>query len=79
MTTGSILLVDDETKILTALASALKAEGHDVVTASSGREAQRLMARRMFDLLVIDNLMPDMTGLDVIRDLTASVPEADRP
>ena len=79
MTTGSILLVDDETKILTALASALKAEGHDVVTASSGREAQRLMARRMFDLLVIDNLMPDMTGLDVIRELTASVPEADRP
>jgi DNA-binding NtrC family response regulator len=79
MTTGSILLVDDETKILTALASALKAEGHDVVTASSGREAQRLMARRLFDLLVIDNLMPDMTGLDVIRELTASVPEADRP
>ncbi|MEX2660818.1 MAG: sigma-54 dependent transcriptional regulator [Vicinamibacterales bacterium] len=79
MTTGSILLVDDETKILTALASALKAEGHDVVTASSGREAQRLLVRRMFDLLVIDNLMPDMTGLDVIRELTASVPEADRP
>jgi DNA-binding NtrC family response regulator len=79
MTTGSILLVDDETKILTALASALKAEGHDVVTASSGREAQRLMARRVFDLLVIDNLMPDMTGLDVIRELTESVPEADRP
>jgi DNA-binding NtrC family response regulator len=79
MTTGSILLVDDETKILTALASALKGEGHDVVTASSGREAHRLMARRMFDLLVIDNLMPDMTGLDVIRELTASVPEADRP
>jgi DNA-binding NtrC family response regulator len=79
MTTGSILLVDDETKILNALAAALKGEGHDVVPASSGREAQRLLARRVFDLLVIDNLMPDMTGLDVIRELTASVPEADRP
>ena len=79
MTTGSILLADDETKILNALASALRGEGHDVVPASTGREAQRLLAHRAFDLLVIDNLMPDMTGLDVIRELVTTVPEAERP
>ena len=33
----------------------------------------------MFDLLVIDNLMPDMTGLDVIRELTAAATEGERP
>jgi two-component system, NtrC family, response regulator PilR len=79
MATGSILLVDDETKILNALASTLRGEGHEVTTASSGREAQRLLAQRVFDLLVIDNLMPDVTGLDVIRELTAASPEGERP
>ena len=37
MTTGSILLVDDETKILNALANALRDEGHEVVATSSAR------------------------------------------
>jgi DNA-binding NtrC family response regulator len=78
MANGSILLVDDEAKILNALASALRAEGHEVATASGGRDAQRLLAQRSFDLLVIDNLMPDVTGLEVIRE-TAAMPEADRP
>ncbi len=77
--TGAILLVDDETKILNALASALRGEGHEVTTAASGREAQRLLTQRVFDLLVIDNLMPDMTGLDVIRELTAAATEGERP
>jgi two-component system, NtrC family, response regulator PilR len=79
MSSGSILLVDDETKILNALASALRGEGHEVVTASSGRDAQRLLGQRVFDLLVIDNLMPDTTGLDVIRELTTGAPESERP
>ena len=79
MSSASILLVDDERKILTALASTLRGEGHEVVTAASGREAQRLLGQRAFDLLVIDNLMPDLTGLDVIRELTAGTPETERP
>jgi two-component system, NtrC family, response regulator AtoC len=78
MAAGSILLVDDETKILTALAQALRGEGHEVVATASPREAQKLLAQRMFDLLVIDNLMPDLTGLDLIRELHASN-AAERP
>jgi DNA-binding NtrC family response regulator len=78
MATGSILLVDDETKILNALARALRADGHEVVATSSAREAQRLVAQRMFDLLVVDNLMPELTGLDLIRELSAA-PAVDRP
>jgi two-component system, NtrC family, response regulator AtoC len=78
MAAGSILLVDDETKILNALAQALRAEGHEVVATASPREAQKLLAQRMFDLLVVDNLMPDLTGLDLIRELHASN-TAERP
>jgi DNA-binding NtrC family response regulator len=75
---GSILLVDDETKILNALAKALRDEGHEVVATASAREAQRLLSQRMFDLFVVDNLMPELTGLDLIRDMAAT-PASDRP
>jgi DNA-binding NtrC family response regulator len=77
--TGSILLVDDEAKIRNALAQALLEEGHEVVATESPREAQRLLARRFFDVLVIDNLMPELTGLDLIRELVGSTPASERP
>ena len=76
---GSILLADDEEKILKTLGRALRDDGHEVVTASNARDASRLLSERSFDLLVIDFLMPDRTGLDVIRDLAANSPEAERP
>ncbi|HEY8548441.1 MAG TPA: sigma-54 dependent transcriptional regulator [Vicinamibacterales bacterium] len=78
-TPGSILLVDDEAKIRELLARALCEEGHDVVATSGGRAARAMLAARFFDVLIVDNLMPDMTGLDLIRDLTASVPASERP
>jgi two-component system, NtrC family, response regulator AtoC len=76
---GSILLVDDETKILNALASALRGEGHEVVATASAREAQRLLGQRLFDVLVVDNLMPELTGTDLIRELVASTAAGERP
>ena len=79
MPAGSILLADDEEKILKTLGRALREEGHDVVTTSSAVEAQRLLVDRSFDLLVIDYLMPERTGLEVIRELTSSTPEGERP
>jgi DNA-binding NtrC family response regulator len=79
MPAGSILLADDEEKILKTLGRALRDEGHDVVTTSSALEAQRLLLERPFDLLIIDYLMPDRTGLDVIRELKATIPEPERP
>jgi DNA-binding NtrC family response regulator len=75
---SSILLVDDEPKILGALAQALRGEGHEVVATACPREAQRLLAQRMFDLFVVDNLMPELTGLDLIRQLSP-LPPSERP
>ena len=76
---GSILLVDDEEKILKALGRALRDEGHEVVAAGGAREAQRLLASRPFDLLVVDNRMPEKTGLELIRELASTTAEGDRP
>jgi DNA-binding NtrC family response regulator len=78
-TTGSILLVDDETKIREALARALREEGHEVVALGCPREAQQLLTRGSFDVLLIDNLMPELTGLDLIRELVSTSAEGDRP
>ncbi len=75
---GTILLVDDEEKILKALGRALRDAGHAVVETTSPREAQRLLAERSFDLLVVDNVMPQLSGLDLIREYTTSTPENER-
>jgi DNA-binding NtrC family response regulator len=76
---SSVLLVDDEPKLRARLQAALADEGLEVVAAGDAREARRLLSARLFDVLVVDNLMPDMTGLDLIRDLAGTMPEAERP
>jgi len=76
---GTVLLVDDEEKLVRNLGRALRDEGHEVATATSAAEAQRLLSGRPFDVLVVDNRMPDRTGLELIRDLSGSVPEGERP
>jgi len=76
---GSILLVDDEEKILKSLGRALRDEGHEVVAAPGAREAQRVLTTRPFDLLVVDNRMPEKTGLELIRELVSSTAEGERP
>jgi DNA-binding NtrC family response regulator len=77
--TGTILIADDEERILRSLARALRQEGHDVAEASSGLAAQRLLSERAFDAVVVDNVMPDLTGLDLIRNLVQQVPPGERP
>jgi DNA-binding NtrC family response regulator len=76
---GTILLADDEDKNLKRLGRALRDEGHDVVEASSAREAQRHLAERQFDLFVVDNLMSGMSGLELIREVATTLPESERP
>ena len=76
---GAILLVDDEAKIREALAAALREEGHEVVATGQPREAQRLLAQRPFDVVLVDNIMPELTGLELIRELVASTTPAERP
>ncbi len=78
MTRGTVLLVDDEEKILKTLGRALREDEHEVTTTSSPHEALRLLGSRQFDVLIIDYLMPGLTGLDVVRELTTT-PDQERP
>src|SRR5947208_15838740 len=79
MQRASILLVDDEEKILKALGGALRAEGHEVIETTNPRDAQRLLAERTFDVLIVDNVMPALSGLDVIRECVSGSAANERP
>jgi DNA-binding NtrC family response regulator len=76
---GTILLADDEEKILKRLGRALRDEGHEVVEATTIHDAQRHLAERAFDLLVVDNVMPGMTGLEFIREVAQTMAPGERP
>ena len=64
---ASILVVDDEREIVRALQRALKAHGYNVLTASSGEDAVETIAKLRPDLLLLDLLLPGMSGLEVCR------------
>jgi DNA-binding NtrC family response regulator len=76
---GSILVVDDERQMVEMLGLALREDGHDVVETTSATKARRLLSERPFDVFVVDNVMPEITGLDLIKDLAKSVPDVERP
>ncbi|MEQ1759176.1 MAG: sigma-54 dependent transcriptional regulator [Vicinamibacterales bacterium] len=76
---GSILLADDEDKILKRLGRALREEGHDVVEVGSAQAAKQQIGERTFDLLVIDNVMPGLSGLELIRELSNGAVAGERP
>src|SRR6266480_5087473 len=68
---ASILVVDDEREIVRALRRSLSAHGFTVLTASSGEEAVRLVSQQRPDLLLLDLLLPGMSGLEVCRQVRA--------
>jgi signal transduction histidine kinase/CheY-like chemotaxis protein len=69
-----ILVVDDEPLVGTVLTRTLGGE-HDIVACSGGREALERLARgETFDLVFSDLLMPEMTGMDLYRELRLAHP-----
>jgi DNA-binding NtrC family response regulator len=75
---SSILLVEDDTFVLSALTTTLEAEGFDVVPCSSPIEALRLIARREFSVIVSDHRMPGMTGLAFFAECRKVCPSTPR-
>lgn len=69
-----ILVVDDEPQLLRSLRTTLAAHGYDVQTASSGEEALGLVAARAPDLVVLDLVLPGLSGIEVCRRLRARSP-----
>ena len=68
-TDARLLVVEDEPNILELLSASLRYAGFDVITASAGTEAVQAAQRHRPDLIVLDVMLPDMDGFDVIRRL----------
>jgi two-component system KDP operon response regulator KdpE len=66
-----ILIVDDEPQIRRFLGIGLRAQGYDVVEAASGREGLERLAAGGVGLVILDLGLPDLDGLEVLRELRA--------
>jgi DNA-binding response OmpR family regulator len=65
----NILIVDDDKQIATVFQIALTSAGYKVVTANDGTSALNVARGQKFDLILLDEMMPDMSGNDVLRSL----------
>ena len=66
---ASVLIADDDTRIRKALSQRIEHWGHDVWTASDGKEALETARNRGFDIILLDLNMPNHTGLEVLQRL----------
>ena len=69
MSGARVLVVDDEQRVRRLLQTALTERGYDVTTAASGEEAMAAIAKRQPDIILLDLIMPGMSGLDVCRSV----------
>jgi DNA-binding response OmpR family regulator len=69
-----ILVVEDEARILAFLTRGLEAEGYTVVAADNGRDGLALATAEEWDLVVLDLLLPGLSGLQVLRELHRARP-----
>jgi two-component system OmpR family response regulator len=69
-----LLVVDDEPTILELLSGSLRFAGFEVVTAASGTQALRVAAATRPDLILLDVMMPDGDGFEVIRRIRSGGP-----
>ncbi|MCB8839425.1 PAS domain-containing sensor histidine kinase [Aurantimonas sp. VKM B-3413] len=71
----TILAVDDDPLVLMNTASMLEDMGHSVLTASSGAEALQIFQRVAIDLVITDQAMPRMTGVQLAKAIRAESPK----
>jgi two-component system response regulator CpxR len=72
MTANSILLVDDDTELTDMLAEYLQPEGMSITAASTGTQGLRHAQQEDYDLIVLDVMLPGLSGFDVLRQLRES-------
>ena len=72
-----LLVVDDEPPVLKVVERLAAKAGFDVVTCASGAEAMRILMRKPADLAMVDLRMPDVNGLDLLRQIKSAVPSCE--
>ncbi|HET8562494.1 MAG TPA: response regulator [Candidatus Binatia bacterium] len=75
----TVTVVDDNPDIITIVKTILEGKGYNVLSASSGQELLNLLKNQKPDLIILDIMMPEMDGLQVLTHLkgaadTASIP-----
>ena len=66
---NKILIIEDEPEQIKLISMRLKANGYDVISAESAGEGLRIAEEKDPDLILLDILLPDMSGLDVAESL----------
>ncbi|MFK7897538.1 MAG: response regulator [Myxococcota bacterium] len=74
----AVLLVDDDSRVLSALQRCLRREPFDLAIASDGEAALELLSERSFDLVISDQKMPGMSGLELLTIVRQKWPSAAR-
>jgi class 3 adenylate cyclase len=77
--TGHVLVVDDNEMNRDMLSRRLSTRGYTVTIAGEGEAALRLLAAQRFDAVLLDVMMPGITGIDVLRHIRESWSESDLP
>lgn len=75
MSPYSILWADDEIDLLKPHILFLRSKGYDPVTVNNGRDALELVAARHFDLVILDENMPGLTGLETLQRIKEIAPQ----
>jgi DNA-binding NtrC family response regulator len=68
-TPASLVIIDDEEIIRDALQALLSGEGYDVASAATGQDGIDLLARRPADAVLLDLMLPDKNGLEVLEEI----------
>ncbi|MFZ2269884.1 MAG: response regulator [Azonexus sp.] len=74
----TLLMVDDEVSILSSLKRLFRRDGYRLLTAGSGAEGLAVLADNVVDIVISDQRMPNMTGVEFLRQVKQRYPETVR-
>ncbi|WP_111732535.1 response regulator transcription factor [Roseovarius amoyensis] len=75
----TVVLIEDERNIIEAIGFILSRDGWDVKTHSNGRDAVEAVRARRPDLVILDVMLPDRNGFDILKDIRADAELGDIP
>jgi two-component system phosphate regulon response regulator PhoB len=76
---GTILIADDNPDSIMVLRTILESSGYTVLTAGNGREALSTMKRQLPDAVLLDVMMPELSGIDVLKHMRSDAATARVP